>query len=270
MGKREYHEIISIMKDNRFWIYGYGKVAKRLYRQAIRRGFGDKLAGFIVTDLRGINERFCKKPIISIDKFDKDDWVIIAADTTSTKEIGHSLTKHGVANYYEGFFSMVDLEVGLPIESEKMFSAKRFFVDSPSSMWVAAIYLAATSYLNEGLSGKDIYIKFSSNWLGIETAKKDYHRFMDIVAISKKNGFIQDFPIKICKDLYILDGAHRIVLSECFGDGVVVADVYDINQEEWEKIILQRTLALDDDKILLNFLTEDELKLLKGVSQTMH
>ncbi len=265
MGKKEYLEAIDIIQNNKFWIYGYGKLSKRLYTQVINRGFIENLAGFIVTDLSSINKCFCEKPIVSIDEVDRNEWIIIAADTTSTMDINYKLIKYEFKNIHIGLYSLFDLEAGPPIESGKKILAKKFFNDT-SNGWIEAVYLAAKQYDCKEVSGKDIYIKLLSGRLGREMAERDYKRFMHTVGLCEKEGFIQDFPIKICRDLYVLDGAHRIVLSQCFGDGNILADVYGVNRDEWVRNVLKRSIRLVNDDVLLKLITENELKTLKEVS----
>lgn len=265
MSKRDYHEIIDIMSNNKFWIYGYGKAAKRLYRQVVKYGFEQNLSGFIVTDLSSVNERFCEKDVISIDLVDKNDWIIIAADTVSTEEIYSYLNEKKYNKIIRGVFSIIDLECGPPIEFGRKLPAKRFFVNNSLVSWVIAIYLAATKYINQDISGRDIYIRLVSRWLGKVTAEKDYYRFMDKVKLCELNGFSQDYPIKVCKDLYLIDGAHRVVLSQCFGDGNVLADVHSVTRGEWARITNTRAQDLDSEKVLLNYLTKDEIVVLKKV-----
>ena len=265
MGAKEYNKIISIIRDNSFWIYGYGRLAKRFYRQVVRYGFIDNLSGFIVTDLSSVKEYFSEKPVVSLNMVEKRNWIVIATDITSAEEITHNLTKQGYHNHCTVKFSMLDLEAGPPVESEKVFSAKEFFTNNSNSIWIRAIFLAATRYVSQGINGKDIYIKLVSAWLDCGTAEKDYHRFMHTVELCEKDGYIQDYPIQILKDLYVWDGSHRIVLAQCFGNGEISADVYDINRNELEKISFRRILDLNDEKVLLNFLTEAEIEVLKSV-----
>ena len=105
-GKLEKEFADKLQKENGIYIYGAGKIAKRLLSIIDYMEFKDKVKGIVVTKKTSIDEfdPIWGGNIIEIDKFnDIKSLIIIGVSQKYKKEIVDILNSRGISNYIYGF-----------------------------------------------------------------------------------------------------------------------------------------------------------------------
>lgn len=230
----EYMEIQRIIQNKSFWVYGCGLHATKFYNVLKKNNTLGNLKGFILTRNIYDNDLFFGKPVISVDKAPKNEWIFIAANIVNSMEIYDILQKFHFKKVKPIYWSLFNLIYGLPVKENKKFSAKELFLQSEAANFCAICYLVIEGYFLKNNIGNDLYVKFLTYVnVDFDVAKKDCERFLSRISKCEKNGFSQEYNIKIEKnEKRIIDGNHRIALAQYFGIDSLCADIYDCDDEK--------------------------------------
>ncbi len=99
--EKEYDEKIfeSLNRDMHIWIYGCGRIGKRLYQRLIRLGFCIK--GFIVTDPSGNPNEVYGVKVISLDEYQpaENEVVVVAMASDNHEEVSKKLDRRSIVHY---------------------------------------------------------------------------------------------------------------------------------------------------------------------------
>ncbi len=89
-------ELFDNLKTKNIWIYGIGVIGKRIC--LVFKGIGVTVTGILVSNKRGIIERYMGIPVFEIDEYlpKKDDLVIVSADGMAKKDIVNNLISRNI------------------------------------------------------------------------------------------------------------------------------------------------------------------------------
>lgn len=234
---KSYEALIDSIKNQSFWIYGYGGVAKRFFRCIKCMGAGENLRGFMVSHVGNGDKRtdiLGEYPVISVEVGEREALILIAVDVFNIREIYSTLINLKYKNFFWIYFNLYDLEFGLPVQKNVLLDVDWLFRSSYWADWIATCYLVIEDVFSKREDNRDIYIKFSSIWLDNKTAIKDWERFSEKMLKCVGQGYKKDYNIKISKDKYIvIDGAHRVAIAKYYGIDEISADIYNVTKHDF-------------------------------------
>lgn len=240
----KYDEFIEVISNQKYYIYGAGKVAARYYRILEEKGLLRNFQGFVVSDIKSHNKQFDKK-LFEINEINNDVTLLLAVDYTAYTEIESSLVRLGYYKYYWGYPYLYDLYLGKPVISCVNVNIEEILTKNITANWMAICFLAMEDNQTGNERGKNIYLKIARHSFGSKMAKKDFERFMNEVNTYRNNGYVQKYAIKInLEKTLLLDGAHRIAIATYFGRKRILADLYQCSIDDYRKCY-----GIDDTKI---------------------
>ena len=257
------------MMNEKFYIYGAGRVAKRFYRILKQRSLISNLCGFVVSSKVHASESDIGT-IFTIDEIDSTINILVAVDYTAYLEIKNKLLNLGFSSFLWVYPLLYDFFFGRPVKFEKIIIAdvldKSYMIN-----WIAACYLALKE---KGGEAEKIYIKMATSVFGYDNAIKDYLRFMRDKDYFVENGYEQKYPIKINESYsLLLDGAHRIALAIYFSQKYIIADIYHCDVKKYINFCGENKkgfmITNSEDEYIKEFLDEEEKRRLKETINSM-
>lgn len=270
----EYKEILNIVSKEKFYIYGAGKVAKRCYRALQDKKLLNNFQGFVVTRISNSPVNIAVDNLLEIDRIDNSEYVIVAVDYTSFLEIKRHLNELGFTKFYWVYPYLYDFFLGSPIMCSININIDELLRENLTSNWIAACFLALKDKYDSNERGKKIYIKMMREIFGVNVVKKDYERFVTESVRLQKNGYKQEYAIKISSDKkLLLDGAHRIALAVFFHQKKIIADLYDCSIADYRYCYgiddTNIRVSYNEDGAIENKLNKEELIIIKETLKEM-
>lgn len=244
----KYDDLIEVIRNQKYYIYGAGKVSARCYRILEEKGLLRNFQGFVVSDIRAYNKTFDKK-LFGINEINNDVALLLAVDYTAYTEIESLLVSLGYYKYYWAYPYLYDFYLGKPAISCINVNIEEILTKNTTANWMAVCFLAIEDNQTSNERGKNIYLKIAKHSFGVKMAKKDFERFMNEVNTFRSNGYVQKHAIKINLDkTLLLDGAHRIAIATYFGQKKILADLYQCSINDYRKCY-----GIDDTEIRVSY-----------------
>lgn len=258
-------ELYQIMGNSRFTIFGTGTVAKRLCYMLRKRGFWNNLNGFATSQNHG--SEFEGKKVMQIGEISKDDILLIAVHKVVYDEVKILLQQYGITKYYWIYPQLFDLYFGKPIQKDIIVDVRTLIRNLYGVYSHAIFYLAIAYYFHQNDFGKQYYIKYMNIFSNSQTSKARWKDFLLRIEECEKNGFLQDFNIKLnSSQNIILDGAHRVMLAYYFGKDMIRGDIYRCEMRDYLRF--SGNIALTEDK-LHRFFTNEEMEIIKETDEML-
>lgn len=227
---RDINELIRLLQEKSFWIYGTGFVANVLWQSLNQHNLCRNVRGFIVSkkkseafygiNVKGIDEVICGK----------NDLICIAVHESNADEVIGQLENRGWNNYIFMYPYLWDLKLGEAIKRDVRSRVNELIRRNLSDYKIVVRYLALEQYLGKNKVGYDLYIKAFGSHVDTKTAVKRLNAYMDFISQWEKGSCVIRENIKINKNNQIIDGHHRIVLAKYFGLKTVKCDIYDTEE----------------------------------------
>ena len=190
-------------------------------------GYEDNVLAVAVTNysygIIGVNG----KPICSIADVDKNNLVFIAAHDEVAKEMQNIVIKQGIKHSISVYHYLFDIELGEPLKRNVKVGVDELFASLKHGYMPAVYYLTLNDYSHGNVYNGSLYKKMCMGFMTEDTAEKRWERFKKAIDKYLKDGFEQDYNIKICKDYSLIDGLHRLIFAKYFGVDELKADIYD-------------------------------------------
>lgn len=217
----EWNKIVS--ESHSIYIYGAGKIGRKIFNLIKRDNHLDKLYGFLVSDIRGgWNPTSIEgKPVIEIKKLnEKDSTILVSVSDIYQNEILELLQKLG---YYKVIcaykYSFLDEEETLAEQAETVMIDLRELLMQQHENLVFNRYdilvrlLAVEAYYGKNDFGFNLYERMQNNRVYEGYAESAVKRFEQLIASVEKHGYDRMSEIIVDINLRLIDGSHRLALA---------------------------------------------------------
>ena len=266
----QYNEIIKIIRKQKYYIYGAGKVSDRFYRFLEAKQLLNNFSGFVVTTKN--KESHMGEKLYTVYNLESNPWVLVATDYTSFLEIQNTLHQLELRHFIWIYPYLYDFFLGVPIKRNVSMNIASILKKNFMANWISVCYIALQDYKLGKEEGKKIYLKVAEIFFKSDVANC---RFVDSAKKMEQEGYSQEYPIKINSDeKLLLDGAHRIALAIYFKQKNIVADLYNCSLRDYrdcygvnkESGIL---VTYSEDSYLAKQLDEKEMAYIKETIKQM-
>lgn len=215
-----------IDKNRSIYIYGAGNIGKKVLRLIKRtENAVIKLNGFLVSDMIGnpaILENF---PVaLPEDVTDRDSLILVSVTDIYQDAIIEDLQNKGFVNIETAYkYSFLEDDISHTFSSSIMINTNELL----TCQYIGEVFnrhdvivrlLAVEEYYGKNNYGFSMYQKMQS-----ERAQDDSYglvslqRFIKLIQSYEINGYQADSELIVDKDLYLVDGSHRLALAIYFG-----------------------------------------------------
>lgn len=215
--REEWNKILAECQN--VYIYGAGKIGRKIYGLIKKGNQLVKLKGFIVSNTGGGYVE--NKPIISIDKInEKDSTILVSVSDIYQNEILELLQRTGFTNvicaYKYAFLEENDIPQEMPetimidlrellVQQYEETKFKRFDI--------IVRLLAIRNYYGENNLGFDLYRRMQNFRIHSKYADVAEPRFKALIKSVEEHGYDTDSEIYVDRNLKLIDGSHRIALA---------------------------------------------------------
>ena len=221
-------ELIRLLGNEEFAIFGAGFVAERFYRALCRHGLQGQIRRcFVSRDSGGTFHGIAIQGLDEIE--DCCDLVCCVAV--------HDALRGDVERALEGKFREVlwvyphlwELIFGAPLRTQAVLPLKNILAEQrPEDAWIALRYALAESWEScEASPAEEIYRKAQRMFSGRETVEKRISRLSELHRSMRDVGFDERCPILIDGEYRIIDGLHRLALAALLGIEQIPCTVYE-------------------------------------------
>ena len=217
--KEEWEKIIS--QSEHIYIYGAGKIGKKIYNLLKKKNQLEKLEAFVVSDNKGQPTSIEEKPVIQIEELDnKKSTIFVSVSDIYQNEIIELLEKLGFENIICAYkFSFLD-ESDIPkkIPDSIIINIRELLVQQYSNNEfgrydIFVRLLAIEEYYNKNNIGFALYKKMQNLRVHPQYAQSAEKRFKLLIKSFEEKGYDETSEIIVDKNLKLLDGSHRIALA---------------------------------------------------------
>lgn len=242
-----YEQILNKIQCNKFVVYGAGGHGQKFVKAITQMGYGKNFMGFAVTQ----RQRDDPDGIKEIQLIDRNCFVVIAAHDRNSVQMEETIKSLGFTQYVLIYPYLIELCCGTPYLKSQTVCVEDIFQDCLKrhtfySAYPVVIYLAVDSIMGRNRVGKNLYLKLIGKYAKEKTS---YQRWDALVERTKNyhiNRLPEPFMIKINPiQGYVLDGYHRIVLSEYFGITELLADFYDTDFDTYRDMFWGKDNLMD-------------------------
>lgn len=254
------NELIDLLTERRFWIFGTGFVADIFWQGLVSYGLCSNVEGFIVS--KKDMDFFCGLNIIGVDEGGGvgSDLICIAVHEANKNEVVEMLGSKGMDNYIFVYPFLWDLKLGVPQKRNIKIEVRELIKCNLLDYKLVVRYLALEQYFGKNKVGYDLYIKAFENYANKVTAMKRLNTYIDFISKWKTEKQIFKDNIKINNSKRIIDGHHRVVLAKFFGLNVLNCDIYDT--EDLVQDICGKNAAMTED-VVMQIYDMEEIEILE-------
>ena len=259
-------KIIRLIKEKNFVIYGHGFIGKRFYNYVKKIGCFSHVTAFAVTHLKKDDNG--NKNVKAISAIPRDRLIFIAAHDTNAFEMMSGLKNMGFQDYIWIYPYLIDMELGEPIEKNRKVRIQDLIHNLSNSYAAAIYYLSIKDYCDRNVYDGSIYIRMTSHYTTERTAKKRWDRFRVKIDECLKNGFVQDYNIKVLENNSLIDGMHRLILAKYFNQEFLHADAYRGGGSFYSEEGIGGNVFLQDSD-LIQYYSEEEIDIIKEADEEL-
>ena len=259
---------LELAKNEKFYIYGTGFVAKRFYQGLERMNCTKNVLGFVQSERRSGEEKtFFQQPVLCIADISTSSLVFVATHFIWESEIKKTLTALGFQRYILAYEYINEFFFGLPIAYGREISVDYLIgrVMASCSIFVAAYYAALMKFFGEEGGTYELYLRLQTDAVNEAAARKRLRRFRNLVDGYRQMGeqALTTYPLKLNEGIScILDGAHRVMIAFYERIPSMKADIYP-TPANLEMIYAKPF----QDETLGVLYTEAELRTIKSLEQ---
>lgn len=218
--KEEWEKILK--ESGVFYIYGAGKIGKRILKLIKKAGMQEKLKGFLVTDMEGNPTEIDGFPVFSLAQMnDKEKTILVAVSDIWENEIMTLLEERGykqrICVYKYSFLDDAEREKKIP--STLMIDLRELLLQQFSDRDTFVRYdiivrmLAIEEYYGGNDFGFALYRKMKDLRVRPGYSESAEKRYRELILSTEKRGYDEDSEIIVDGDLRLLDGAHRMAIA---------------------------------------------------------
>lgn len=219
-------QIVDLLKEEKFYIYGTGFVARRFYDSLVKIGIDSNIISFISTNRLDFFNGICVQTISSLNECEKTRIVCVAVHDVNYIEIEEILNREGYSNIVWIYPYIFDLWYGCPIKENASVDTKSILATCINEYRIPIRLLVVEEFYGRNSIGNELYIKAQSVHSSMETAQRRLEAFIDLIKSWDKNGYIENNCLKIDTGNNIFDGVHRLALAYYHGVEKIKCNIY--------------------------------------------
>ena len=248
---RRIEDIINIIRNNCFIVYGAGAHAQKFLNILKKQGIENNCLNIVIS-ARNHEKYGC------IEDIDREKIIVIAAHDKNSKEMQNNLKRLGFKNYITIYPYMTEICYGMPYATNEIVRVNDLVKSCKYGNYLAIYYLAVQCANGENSYGKQLYLKVLGLSSEIKTAHERWNGLISRAAEYKKNGKPESYNIKINPEQkYILDGFHRVALARYFNVDYLYADFFATDINFYNEMTFK---SMWTDLDIKNYFTEEEVE----------
>ncbi len=218
-------ELLQVLRNRRYVIYGAGYVADNLCKALSRMELLGNLEAFVTSS--GSPEIKYGKPIKTPDEIELNNYyVLIAVHETIKDEIERNLLNRGLKDYCWIYPNIYELMLGEPLEEQVEVSIRYILEANIDNLMIPIRYAAIEEYFGKRDDGFQMYIDSMGLHCEESTARKRLESFKGLIKDVESEGLLKDKPISILENNTLIDGAHRLAIAIYKGYQTITANIY--------------------------------------------
>lgn len=218
--RKEWNKILN--KSQVVYIYGAGKIGRKIFDLIKTSDQLSKVKGFVVSDPRGENPASIEdKPVILLSNLtDKKSTILVSVSDIYQNEIIQLLQKAGFTNIVCAYkYAFLDEgEIPQKIPETIMIDLRELLVQQYEGSEfnrydIIVRLLAVENYYKKNDFGFDFYRKMQDYRVRLGYAEMAEKRFEKLINSVADCGYDTDSEIIVDRNLKLIDGSHRIALA---------------------------------------------------------
>ena len=97
------------------------------------------------------------------------------------------------------------------------------------------------------------------HFTSFKSAVQRWSRFKDRISLFEKEGFSQDYNVKISRDYCLMDGLHRLIFAKYYNIDVLYSDIYDCDAGYFSDCIFGQNVLIQEED-LENYFSQEEIR----------
>lgn len=216
----EWHKILE--ENHSIFIYGAGKIGRKIFNLLKKENQLDKLQGFVVSDMGGVEPANIEdKPIIEIEKLNKkDSTILVSVSDIYQNEILDLLHKLGYRKVICAYkYSFLDEEEIFNEQPKSiMIDLRELLIQQYDRTEfnrydILVRLLAVEEYYGKNDFGFGLYERMQNARIYAGYARIAINRFKQLIVSVEQYGYDRDSEIIVDKNLRLIDGSHRLALA---------------------------------------------------------
>ncbi len=203
------------------YIYGAGKIGKRIYNLIEKENQLAKLQGFVVSELKGGITNIENKPVIEINKLNKQDSTIFVSVSDMYQNeimelLQHLEYKHVICVYKYSFLDEKEVPQDMP--ESIMIDLRELLIQQYNGLDfnrydTLVRLLAIEAYYGKNDYGFELYAKMANARIYEGYADIAIRRFKELIHSFEEHGYDEQSEIIVDRNLKLVDGSHRLALA---------------------------------------------------------
>lgn len=258
-----FFEFISLIRNNKFSVFGTGFVFEMFYQGLIAHGLENQIDHFYVS--REISsETFHGIPVSSLSSYDHTSPLLIAvhpANLTGFQEL-----EERSVNIYP---FLMEFLYGSPVSRMCLIQVSDILAKQPEDEhWIAARYAGIDGIMKDDAYLMELYIRCISLHSSEATARNRLISLRSLCESIHMHGFDNSgSPVSIDESYRIIDGLHRIAAAAYFRGNSLYCDIYK-KGELFDKILTDRN-KLPRETLLASGFELKDIEILEGYKKKL-
>lgn len=217
--KKEWSKLLEV--NQIIYIYGAGKIGKKVLSLIKQNNQIDKVKGFIVSDKTGNPDYIETIKVIQIDELvDKDALILLSVTDVYQEEILNLLRIYGCENIIDAYkFSFININDHTDEVPDTIFiDTRELLVQQYSNgkfnrLDIIVRLLAVENYYHLNEYGFELYKKMQEMRIRAGYSDVSIKRFKGLIKSFEQNGYDCTTEIIVDSNLKLIDGSHRLALA---------------------------------------------------------
>ena len=219
--EKEWQELLEA--NQTIYIYGAGKIGKKILGLIKWNNQLDKIKGFLVSDKVGNPDYIENIPVFQIDELiNKDGLILLSVADIYQEEILNLLSAYGYDNVVCAYkFSFLDInnDAGtdkipdtIVIDTRELL-IQQYINGKYNRMDIIVRLLAVENYYQMNEYGFGLYEKMQETRVREGYSDASVKRFKALIESFERKGYDKKSEIIVDSKLRLIDGAHRLALA---------------------------------------------------------
>lgn len=219
--ENEWQELLET--NQTIYIYGAGKIGKKILGLIKKNNQLDKVKGFLVSDKAGNPDYIENISVFQIDELtNKDGLILLSVTDIYQEEILSLLSAYGYDNVVCAYkFSYLDIDNDAGIDKipdtieidTRELLIQQYINGKYNRMDIIVRLLAVENYYHMNEYGFELYEKMQETRVREGYSDASVKRFKALIESFEQKGYDKKSEIIVDSNLRVIDGAHRLALA---------------------------------------------------------
>lgn len=252
-------ELITVLKQNRFAVFGTGFVSEMFWHALKINGLEKNITGYIVSAPGPDPAVFHGLPVTGIGEVSRDMIICLAVHDANRAEITDMLKSSGYDTIIWVYPYIHELIFGPVRYTEDVDLRELIRRQEPAYYWIAARYSIPAG------ENEELYLKAIAAHTGRCTAERRLRQYRELIQSFESRGYDPSYPILIDTRGRIIDGLHRLALAVYHGLPSIRCQVTDASENYG--LILHEENYLPQNKLTEYGFTAEEIAILQKLQK---